>query len=196
MSESWRLFIAIELPDDILKQIARVQQQFEKQIPDRAVRWVNPAGIHLTLKFLGDVAIDRADRLKEALDQVAASHRPFSLEVNGPGCFPNTRRPRVLWLGLDGDQESLGKLQQSVEESMAGLGFDPEDRPFSPHLTLARVQRSASQDDARQVGVVAERGLEESVGRWQVAGLSLMRSQLKPSGAVYTELHRAALSSD
>lgn len=194
MSERWRLFIAIELPNDIIKRIERVQHQFEEQIPARAVRWVNPASIHLTLKFLGDVETDRVDRLKGALDQTAASHHPLSLEVNGTGCFPNTRRPRVLWLGLDGDQESLGRLQQSVEDSMVGLGFDPENRPFSPHLTLARVQRSASQDDARQVGLVAERGLEESVGRWQVAGLSLMRSQLKPSGAVYTELHRAALS--
>jgi 2'-5' RNA ligase len=193
MTQNWRLFIAIELPDDILRQIAHVQQQIGRQIPARAVRWVKPNSIHLTLKFLGDVEKDRIDSLKSALDEAAANHVPFSLEVAAPGCFPNTRNPRVLWLGLEGDLESLDALQRSIEEGMTGLGFEPENRGFSPHLTLARVQRNTSRDNASRVGLAAERGLAEPVGGWQVESLSLMRSQLKPSGSIYTELHRAQL---
>jgi len=196
MAEIWRLFIAIELPENLIQRIARVQQQLEKQIPARAVRWVKPESIHLTLKFLGDVETTRIDSLNQALVQATANHSSFSLDVAEPGCFPNTHRPRVLWLGLDGEVEPLGRLQQSVESRIVELGFDPEDRPFSPHLTLARVQRNASRDDASQVGLAAERGLAEPVGGWHVTGLSLMRSQLKPSGAVYTEVHRATLSDD
>jgi len=193
MAQSCRLFIAIELPDNILRQITRVQQQIERQIPARAVRWVKPDSIHLTLRFLGDVEIDRIDSLKAVLDVAGTNHAPFPLEIAAPGCFPNTRNPRVLWLGLEGNLESLGNLQQSVEQAITDLGFIPEDRGFSPHLTLARVQRNASRDDAGRVGLAAERGLAEPVGGWRVEDLSLMRSQLKPSGSVYTELHRVPL---
>lgn len=196
MAQSWRLFIAIELPDDIIRQIAHIQQQFERQIPARAVRWVKPDSIHLTLKFLGEVETDRVDSLKSSLDEAAAAHAPFSLEVAAPGCFPNTRNPRVLWLGLEGGLELLGAVQQSVEQAMTELGFEPEDRGFSPHLTLARVQRNASRDDASRVGLAAERGVAQPIEGWTVESLSLMRSQLKPSGSVYTELHRAPLGDD
>ena len=196
MAENWRLFIAIELPENLIQRIARVQEQLEKQIPARAVRWVKPESIHLTLKFLGDVETTRIDSLSPALVQATASHSSFSLEVAELGCFPNTRRPRVLWLGLYGEVEPLGRLQQSVESRIVELGFEPEDRPFSPHLTLARVQRGINRDDVSKVGLAAERGLAKPVGGWQVTSLSLMRSQLKPSGAIYTEVHRATLSDD
>lgn len=193
MSESWRLFIAIELSAAVRHQIEQTQRQLERQIPRSAARWVKPGNIHLTLKFLGEVDTTQIDAIKTALDEAASQHTAFALRTAELGCFPHTRNPRVLWLGVAGALDTLRALQRDVEAAMAPLGFEPDGREFSPHLTLARVQRNASRQDAAKVGEAAEVGSGLPEQEWPVNSVSLMRSQLKPSGSVYTELHRTTL---
>lgn len=194
MSELWRLFVAIELPDDTLRAIERVQTTLQRRAPERALRWVRPEGIHLTLKFLGDVPRSQIPAMEAALAEAAAGHDPLSLSIEELGGFPNPQRPRVLWLGVTGDTAPLARLQADVEKHLAPLGYPRENRPFSPHLTLARVRREASREDVDAVGALTRAGWEGVVSQWEAGAVSLMRSQLKPSGAVYTRVADLALS--
>lgn len=193
MNDTWRLFIAIELPANVLKAISQVQTDLKRAIPDRAVRWTRPEGIHLTLKFLGDVRTSQLDAIKARLEQVAVGHAPFELGIQGSGCFPSLARPRVLWVGVTGDTQSLRDLQAAVERNIAPLGFPPEERGFSPHLTLGRMSQGANRDDAALIGkIVQERDIGQLVS-WQADSVSLMSSQLKPGGAQYTQVAEAGL---
>lgn len=194
MSESWRLFIAIELPNETLDAITGVQDALQRKAPDRALRWVKPKGIHLTLKFLGDAPHDQAPAIADALAEAAAGFGPLALRVEGLGGFPNPRRPRVLWLGIAGDTGPLTELQAAVEQHVAPLGFPTENRPFSPHLTLARVRRGVPREDVDAVGALVRAGWEGVVSEWETDAVSLIRSQLKPSGAVYSRVADVALS--
>src|SRR5437660_12146600 len=145
-----RAFIAVQLSDDLKRQIGSVQAELQREVPGSArggkavkIGWVQPEGIHLTLKFLGDIQEAQVDALREILSKAAASARPFTLEARGLGAFPNPRAPRVIWLGLHGshdDMADLQRLQAAVEDGLAGLGFPKEARAFTPHLTLARIR--------------------------------------------------------
>ena len=190
MSETWRLFVAIEPPAPVLEAVARVQDDLKRLFPERAVRWVKPEGVHLTLKFLGNVPLSQIDSLKAALAEATSGsgHRRFDLGVEGLGCFPSIRRPRVIWLGLTGDLDSLRALQADVEKYIAPLGYPTEKREFRPHLTLARASRGASRDAIAAVGRIVEKTDVGYLADWHVGEVSLMRSQLKPGGAVYTQL--------
>jgi 2'-5' RNA ligase len=193
MSEAWRLFVALELPPNVLTTLARIRSGLKRSIPSGAVRWVQPEGIHLTLKFLGDVPVSQLADLKTALEQAAGGHSPFELEIRGLGCFPNTQRPRVLWVGVGGDLPRLSALQSAVEQFIAPLGYPTERDTFSPHLTLARTARQAGREEIAALGRVAEQTDIGQAARWRVEAVSLMRSQLKPDGAVYTEVHQVKL---
>jgi len=193
MSEDWRLFIALELPPDVLRAIGRVQSDLKSALGVRSLRWTRPEGIHLTLKFLGDAPAARLDELKAGMALAAAPSRPIELRALGLGCFPNLERPRVLWVGLAGDIDALRALQAGVERRIAPLGFPSEERGFSPHLTLARTAQGTSRPDLAAIGAVAARRDRLEVGAWQATSLSLMRSQLKPDGAVYTRVAETKL---
>jgi 2'-5' RNA ligase len=193
MSERWRLFIAIEPPPPVLEAVRGAQNRLKRTLPGGVARWVNPEGVHLTLKFLGDVPLNQLDDLQTALTDAASGVHRFSLNVQGVGCFPDTRRPRVVWLGLGGNLERLGLLQERVEEYVAPLGYPTEDRAFHPHLTLARAERRASRDDLAALGKLVERTTLGALVDWPVGALSLIRSQLRPGGAVYTQVHEVVL---
>lgn len=193
MNETWRLFIAVELPANVLKAISQVQADLKRAIPERAVRWTRPEAIHLTLKFLGDASTSQLDAIRAGLAQAVARHATFEMSIQGLGCFPNLARPRVLWVGVTGDTQSLRSLQASVEHAIAPLGFPTEERGFNPHLTLGRTSQGASRDDTALIGKVAqERDLGQLVS-WQVDSVSLMRSQLKPDGAQYSQVAEVKL---
>src|SRR5690606_30724510 len=162
-------------------------------VPDGAVRWVRPEGIHVTLKFLGDVPRGSIADIQAALDEAVRGHSPFGLTAFGLGAFPNTRRPRVVWVGVEGAVRRLKALRRSVEETISPLGYPAEDRPFEPHLTLGRVERRASRGELDLIGDLVERSEIGELASWQVEAVSLMRSELKPGGAVYTEVYRAPL---
>jgi 2'-5' RNA ligase len=193
VADMWRLFIAIELPADVLSSLAGIQTVLKKQVPPQTVRWVNVDGIHLTLKFLGDTPAAKRTSLEEALGQAVEGHFTFSLATGTLGCFPNTRQPRVVWVSIQNDVDALKALRDAVEEHVAPLGYPTENRPFSPHLTLGRVHRDARRDDVRQFGELIADSTANDVHEWPVSAVSLIRSELKPSGAVYTPLLHAAL---
>lgn len=194
VAETWRLFVATLLPESILEGLAEFQRNLRTEIPHGVVRWVDPHSIHLTLKFLGDAPSTQRTELEEALAAAASGHPAFELALADLGCFPNVRRPRVVWVGLSGDLEALHALRDAVEAHIAPLGYPTEDRPFRPHLTLGRVRREASVSQAAALGAEVARIQQPTARAWQVTSVSLMRSELKPNGAQYTELKRIALA--
>lgn len=193
MPEMWRLFIAIVLPDAIVSHLRAVQESLRQQAPGRTVRWVAPEGIHLTLKFLGDVPVTQAGAVEGALVEAARPHTGFTLSVAGLGCFPNPSRPRVLWAGVEGERRALAVLRDDVERQVAPLGYPTEDRPFSPHLTLGRIRPEANRTDTATVGALLGRVTVDAAPAWRVEHVSLMRSELTPRGAIYSELARVPL---
>jgi 2'-5' RNA ligase len=190
--EQIRTFIAIELEEPIRAGLARVQEQLTREPAARIVRWTRPGGIHLTLKFLGDVPARRIEEIGQALERACVGFAPFPLTVGGLGCFPDTSRPRVVWVGVQEESESLARLQEAVEREVAPLGFPTEKRGFSPHLTLGRV-KGASPGEARRLGELIHGTEIGSLGQMSARAVSLMRSDLHPSGAVYTSLRSVAL---
>lgn len=189
-----RSFVAIDLPDATKNQLQAVVQQLRNQAPRDSVRWTRITGVHLTLQFLGDVKQSDLPRIKEALAQVGQRHAPFEFSVGGVGCFPNTRRPRVLWVGVQEPSGTLAALQRDVGQSLAPLGFEPEKRRFHPHLTLGRVKRGVRSGDLRRLGeVIVTAGVGE-LDRVGADSFRLMRSELRPSGAIYSSLAMVELS--
>ncbi len=186
--ETIRAFIAIPLPGSLLERLAALQRKLERQIPDRSVRWVRAEGIHLTLKFLGDTPTEKLPDIEQALAAVARHVPTSSFTVGELGCFPNPRRPRVVWVGVQEPTGRLAALQGAVEEVMTPLGYPPEGRGFTPHLTLGRVHRKASRSDVAQVGEAVVNTTVGTLAEVSVERFALIRSLLKPTGAEYTEL--------
>ena len=183
-----RTFIAIELPGDLKQAIARVQDQLRGS--GASANWTRPEGIHLTLKFLGEVPDVRALEIIAAMEGASQGIGRLSIAVEGAGAFPNAKVPRVLWLGVKGDIEKLAKLQVAVEDAMERLGFEREDRKFSPHLTLARIRFPRPRDNWPNV---IEGIRDVKLGSFEAGHLSLMKSELRREGAVYTEVGRVEL---
>lgn len=192
----WRLFVALDLPAGAKAALAAAGKELQGLLP-AGVRWVNPAGIHLTLKFLGATEAGRVDALLAALREMAAAGdlMPFPLHLEGLGVFPNRREPRVIGAGVGGDLDSLAKTQRRVEQAIIRLGFPEESRAFRPHLTLGRVRDGVAPATRRQIGdIMATQAAALSPEyAWQAGEIHLIRSNLTPQGAVYTTLGAAAL---
>ncbi len=185
--EQIRSFIAIELPPEIKLALSRLQAQL-KSSQQRSIKWVDTEGIHLTLKFLGAVAADKIGEITKAIEISAQGIPPLHLEIKGLGVFPGMKRVQVVWVGMGGDIEKLSRLQQQLESSLEPFGFVPESRPFTPHLTLARVRDQASFDERQSLGqLIASTRFETAYG-FSVDSVNLMRSQLTREGAIYTRL--------
>jgi 2'-5' RNA ligase len=191
--ETIRTFIAIPLPRPLLERLAALQRKLEEQVPSRSVRWVRVAGIHLTLKFLGDTPTEKLPEIKRALAAVARHAPPCTFTVGELGCFPNPRRPRVVWVGVQEPTGRLAALQGAIEEVMAPLGYPPEGRGFSPHLTLGRVHQRVPRSTAARVGEVVTGTAVESLAEVRADHFALIRSVLKPTGAEYTTLEEFPL---
>ena len=183
-----RTFIAIELDETINAALTDLQEQLKAKVPRDSVRWVKAEGIHLTLKFLGDVPADRIEEIERTLTQACAGFPAFSFSVGGLGCFPNPRRPRVVWVGVQEQSGTLERLQKAIENGMEKLGFAPEGRKFDAHLTLGRTQRRASSGDVRRLGQLVSETDIGLLGQMEARSVSLIKSDLKPTGAVYTQL--------
>jgi RNA 2',3'-cyclic 3'-phosphodiesterase len=191
-----RAFIAIELSAAILHQIGEIESRLKPQLPPDCVRWMKPDSLHLTLKFLGQVPSDQIDLIKSSLKNALAAQHAFTLEVTGAGCFPDLHRPRVIWVGVKEDAPShqLQHVQRAVENAISPLGYPAEARDFSPHLTLGRLARDVRTLDLKKVGDVIGASSVGSLGRWDVTNVALIKSDLRPTGAVYTILARAPLT--
>jgi 2'-5' RNA ligase len=186
--ETIRAFIAVPLPSTLLDELGNLQRRLKHRVPDRSVRWVRPEGVHLTLKFLGDTPVDKLPEIKQALAAVARHAPGCTFAVGGLGCFPNPRRPRVVWVGVQEPTGRLAAVQDAIEEVMAPLGYEPEGRGFKPHLTLGRIGRRTSRDDAAQVGEIVAGTDVGQLLEVAATRIDLIRSVLKPSGAEYTTL--------
>jgi len=183
--EEIRSFIAIELPEEVKRGLARLRSELETS-EHPFVKWVGSGGIHLTLKFLGNIPFKQVAEVTEAMKEATQGIPPFRLEISGLGAFPNLKQPRVLWVGIGGEVDKLSRLQQNIDSALARLGFAPEERPFTAHLTLARIRQGASPGERKSFGELVVSTSFESKYRVAVEAISLMRSQLTPAGAIYT----------
>jgi 2'-5' RNA ligase len=179
-----RSFLALDPPEAVLREIGAVQNRLRKLIQGD-IRWVRPEGIHLTLKFFGDISGDDVANIATVVGKAAENDAPFSLAIGGAGVFPDPHRPRVLWLGMNGDVGRLQVFQKRIEQALLQIGFPREERPFRPHLTLGRIRTAKG-----LIGLARalEKGEECTAGRFIASGLSLFQSELMPQGAIYTKL--------
>ena len=191
-SEEIRSFIAIELPEEVKEGLARLRKELERD-EHKFVKWVAPGGIHLTLKFLGNIPSKRVAEITAAIEEAAQGITPFHLEISGLGAFPSLRQARVLWVGIGGEVDKLSRLQQNIDSALAALGFAKEERSFVPHLTLARIRQGASPLERRSFGELVGSTIFEDKYHVEVEAIRLMRSQLMPAGAIYTCLSAVGL---
>jgi 2'-5' RNA ligase len=189
-----RSFIAIETPVEIQNAIAQTAAPLKNLLPKSLVRWVPPQNAHLTLKFLGDISPANLERLAEVLKAEAASHDVFSISIGGLGAFPNQRRARVIWMGLEAPP-ALAALQHGVEAAAAKLGYPLEERPFSPHLTIGRVAQTASVSDLQLIRSALESTKVGILGTIRVQAIHIFKSLLQPGGPVYTVLYTLSMKS-
>jgi 2'-5' RNA ligase len=181
-----RAFIAIEIPCGLTRQLDEVKSNLSKRLHKGGVRWVRSENIHLTLRFLGKVAHQKLVGIYGGLDHLAAESSRFSLDLGALGCFPNPRRPRVIWIGLGGGADQLGVVQDKISQMLLPIGWEEEGRSFHPHLTLGRVKNAKNVVEARfPWGNVLVSGCIE------VTAVHLIESQLLPQGAEYTIRHSA-----
>ncbi|MBI4786181.1 MAG: RNA 2',3'-cyclic phosphodiesterase [Chloroflexi bacterium] len=193
MPEPIRTFIAIELDDAIRRALGKLQTRLQEERAARYVRWSAPEGIHLTLKFLGGVDADKMPALQSAISDACKGIPPFELTLAGLGAFPNTRRPNVVWVGMRGDVDTAARLAAQIDAACAALRFAREARPFSPHLTLGRVKRDVRPNDHQFVGEMVAAAQADELGEMRVERVSVMKSDLRPTGSVYTQLFAVEL---
>jgi 2'-5' RNA ligase len=193
-----RTFLAVDLSDDLRHRIRLVQQDLRQRLgressQDIRISWVQPSSIHLTIKFLGDTDEELIESIREGVERAMSGFERVTMPIDRFGVFPRLHQPRVLWIGPSeqweqgDDAKRLTALHHSVEECCRSFGFAPEGRPLSPHLTLARVK-----EGERRVGqALAKSDVMDrpiSLGVLAVESIVLMKSELRPTGSVYTKL--------
>jgi 2'-5' RNA ligase len=188
-----RLFIALDLAIPVVEQLAVFQEQIQEELADEddvRVRWTSPENIHLTMKFLGDTEDALVPMLRQTLGELVKPLFPFEVEAKGIGCFPKPKRPRIIWSGFDDQSEEvLSLLQQALERDLEELGFQKEDRPFRPHVTLGRVKSRAKPDFTD----LMDGRTETSFGKSYIKDVILYESELTSEGPIYTVIDRFAL---
>ena len=192
--EQIRSFIAFELPEEVKTGLKQIQDRLKSGDPSIA-KWVDPQSIHLTLKFLGYVDSNKVTDIVQAMRNAVVTVSCFELKINGLGCFPSPARVQTIWVGLIGDLQKLQVLQNNLETYVAPLGFPTEKRTFTPHLTLARVRESAMPIQRQALGGLIGTTKIELNLPIEVNHISLMKSRLTPSGAIYTRLDSVELKS-
>ena len=185
MSDTWRVFCAIDLPTDLKQKLAIHIEKLKKETGVNA-GWTRPESIHLTIKFLGNIPVSEVRKLSQAAAQAVKSLAPFKLTAELCGAFPTHGPPRVLWIGITDSSAHLARLYERLDEECAAVGFPRESRPFHPHLTLARIRRAAN---ARALGA-AHHAFDFPPGEFEVNELLVIRSELGKEGSKYTTVSR------
>ena len=190
--EQIRSFIAVELPDELKSRLEQLETRLksETQAP---VKWVNPDGIHLTLKFLGNIDAAMTGDITTVMEKAVEGMPPFRLEVKDLGVFPNVRRVQVAWVGLSGEVDKLRQVQQYLESNLEQLGFTSESRAFTPHLTIARLRDRATPDERQEFGQLIAETEFDAAHPIKVNFINLMKSQLTREGAIYSRLSAVEL---
>ena len=178
-----RTFIALELPQELKKALADLQAELRSRTD--CVRWVKPEQIHLTLKFLGPTEEGLVEPVARILSNLAQGVTPFRTQIAGLGAFPNSRNPKIIWVGMPGDQGNLLQFQEQLEDALAHVGFAKEKRPFSPHLTLGRVKEGKGKRELEQL---IETYQSKDLGSFAADTIVFFRSDLHPTGPVHSVL--------
>lgn len=184
-----RAFIGCKLPPNVLTALGGIRSRFEQT--GLNIRWVRPQGIHLTLRFLGEIDDEAVSAVKAVLPEVVAGLAPLALMAQGTGVFPGIKRPRVLWTGVGGDTQALDRVQRRLTQALARIGFEPEKRAFKAHLTVGRF-KGRIDVKALAAALAVESGRVKT--SFEATRLILFKSDLKPAGAVYSELGSALFS--
>lgn len=182
--QRWRVFCAIELPHEVRRRAAEHAALLRERTNEVRASWPRAENLHLTLKFLGEIEQGRVEELSHAAERAVQNTRPFNLNIEGAGAFPPRGVPRVIWLGIKDSSGGLARLQSNLEDECANIGFPREERPFHPHLTLARIRASQGARDLARLH--RETGFEAM--EFTVTELVVMRSELGPGGSRYTEI--------
>jgi 2'-5' RNA ligase len=191
MEDKLRSFIAIELDPEIKAVINRFENEIKPKAPS-GLRWVKPDQLHLTLKFLGDITLMQVDSLSGAISRVAAENHTFTLQVRGTGAFPNWRKPRTLWVGIN-QSDDLTSLFRQLDTEIGTLGFSPEGKPYSPHLTLCRVSDYVDPLMVIPLQKAFDVFAATSLPAWRVNEVVFFKSRLQPGGPVYTPISKHGL---
>jgi len=184
-----RSFIAIDLPEETRKALEDIQKELKQC--GTGVRWLKPGSIHLTLKFLGNIHLAQVEDIALAVAEEVRDQPPITLGAAGLGAFPSRRKPRVIWIGMEGEVQRLTRIQARIEDALEPLGFVREKRPFQPHLTIGRVK------DRRRLQPLVEAMATldmEPFNSFDADEIILYKSDLRPTGAIYTKLHRMPLA--
>jgi 2'-5' RNA ligase len=187
-----RAFIAINLSQEILRKLDQLITELKEIFAGVPLQWVAAHNIHLTIKFLGDVQVQNLESIKSLLKVEASRYPQFEIHITKLGVFPSISRPRVVWVGVEAPT-GLFSLQKGIEEGIARLGYPPEERKFSAHLTLARLSKRATPDDSRYLGEILGNVNVVSLGVTPVQEIHLYQSELNPRGSIYTMLFSAPL---
>ncbi len=186
-----RSFIALDVPIEVKKTISEMQADLRHRFPQSSITWTRSEGIHLTLQFLGDIYEQDVSQITEAVTMAAENVSPFSICTTFTGGFPNLRRPRVLWWGVNGGKELMA-LQKSIGQRLSQGGFPSDGKAFHPHLTVGRVKSLAPNSPLPEYfGQLSSNESENT--KWQITDIKIMSSVLKPSGAVYSILEQVKL---
>ncbi len=187
-----RAFIALDISEAAGSSLSGAIEGLKAAIP-HGVRWVDPRGIHLTLKFLGNMDPRRADGILESMVRVGQEVSSFSLNLAGLGVFPNQRQPRVLWAGVAGDMDPLTGVQLGVEEAMAEQGFTKERRSFNPHLTIGRVRDGVSASERQKIGTSVTSCSLDPTESWMADTMHLFQTTFTPDGSIHDIIGSAPL---
>ncbi len=187
-----RLFIAIQISSDIIKKITEISNYFQTQVPSDLMKWVDPANLHITIKFLGETPEKKIEQINAILLQSVEGWVPFDLSIEGLGMYPHHRQPRTLWLDVKGNG-SLVAYHKNLDELLQKAGFEKDRKPYSPHLTLARVRDRTDRDAAHQIGVTLSQFKVDPLGTLKVDAIKLVQSELTPKGPIYTTLFSTPL---
>ena len=181
-----RTFIAIALSQEIKQVLFRLIEELDDMdLGQKKIRWVRKEGMHLTLKFLGDIGNEKVSQIENVLKTISEKFQPFFMKFRGTGTFPpRPKNPRVLWIGIE-EEETLKTLQHQLERELEKLGFPRENRKFFPHLTLGRVKVFSN---LRQTLLLLEKYSGRHFGEMKVEKITFFQSQLKPTGAEYSVL--------
>lgn len=192
--EPLRLFIAIEVPLNLLERLDRAVEPLRRSLPSDLIRWVPYQNIHLTLKFLGDVSPANVEFLRQALALEAGRHAPFEIGIEGWGVFPEMKRPRVIWIGVQAPT-ALFRLQRGIDSATQRLGYVSDEKDFTPHLTIGRVRAQVTPDEISRIRSSLQGFSFDLKASFAVTAVHLIKSDLQPQGARYTRLFTAPLSS-
>ena len=188
--ETIRSFIALELPGEVKETVALIIKRL-RPAQHRYVKWVVPESTHLTIKFLGNIFPSQIAQITDIMKTAAGRVPAIELKLGGLGMFPGEHRPRVIWVALEGNTEPLAAMQREIEKALEPMGFAPENRAFTPHLTLGRVRDNASSDERREIaGVVKDKKIDYE-STFTLKEISLMKSTLTPTGAIYNRIDSA-----